>query len=112
MNTPMHHLVAATRALKKKTLNMIINDGRVTPHGLNILDRWSQEEPWEVKRLARNPAALMAVLLRQQEWETPFTAAMIDEQLRNGLTRHEVRELGAPDLSCRHAVWRMSLSTG
>jgi len=110
MSTLTHPLVATTRALKKKTLNMIVNDGRVTPHGFDILDRWSQDEPLEVRRLARNPEALMAVLLRQQEWETPFTAAMIDEQLRNGLTLHEVRELGAPDLSCHHAIWRMSLN--
>jgi len=110
MSILVHPLVAATRVLKKKTLNMIIYDGRVTPHGFDILDRWAQDEPLEVRRLERNPGALMAVLLRQQEWETPYTAAMIDEQLRNGLTLHEVRELGAPDLSCRHATWRMSLN--
>lgn len=105
-----HKLDAAARVLKKKTMNMVANDDRMTAYGFKILERWAQNEPLAVRRLERNGDTFMAVLLQQQEWEHPSSAGRIEEQLRNGLTRHELRELGAPDLSCRHAMWRMDIA--
>ncbi|UQZ88463.1 hypothetical protein C4J81_04280 [Deltaproteobacteria bacterium Smac51] len=103
-------LTAARRVLKKKTMATVISDHRVTSHGLKILERWAQNEPPALRRLERNLDTFMAVLLQQQEWEPPSSAERIEEQLRNGLTRHELCELGAPDLSCSHAMWRMDIA--
>lgn len=104
-------LTVASKVLKKKTMDKIITDERVTDHGLKILERWARDEGFILKDLERKPEKFMAVLLEQQKNEHPTTYDNIQQQLRNGLTAHELRELGAPDLSCRHAIWRMSLTT-
>ena len=110
MNTISGSLEAMKRVLKKTTINAILTDDRVTSHGLNILERWCQKEPSVVGRLERNPQNLITVLLEQQSWEHPSSYDCIQSQLSTGLAWHELRELGAPDLSCSHALWRMALA--
>ena len=102
-------MTAATRVLKKKTLKVLLGDDRVTDHGLYIVERWCQEEPTVIRHLERTLEKFMTVLLGQQEWASPFTYETNDWQLKNGLTAHEIREMGARDLSCRYAVKRLSL---
>ena len=106
MNQSHPSLDTTARVLKKKTFDRIQNEGWLTQHGLNILERWSQNEPWAVQRLARKWDTFMTVLLDQQEWEHPTSFDQIEWQLRNGLTRHEIMEMGGPDLSCHHAMRR------
>ena len=102
-------LTAAERTLKKKTLAMVAADDRVTPHGLMILERWAQEDPFTLRGLEKDFGKFMSVLLDQQEWACPFAYDSFYRQLRNGLTRHEILEMGAQDLSCSFAVRRWAL---
>jgi len=102
-------LTAATRYLKKTSMKKLISDDRVTPHGYKILERWAQEDLFTLQRLERRWDEFMAVLLEQQTWEHPSTYEQIEWQRRNGLTIHEIRELGQPDLSCRAAIQRMKM---
>lgn len=46
------------------------------------------------------------VLLDHQEWASPFAYDSFDQQLCNGLTAHEILEMGAKDLSCSNAIRR------
>lgn len=103
-------LTTAQRTLKRKTIDGILADNRVTSHGLKILERWAQNETFTLQRLGRDWDKLMKVLLEQQSWEHPSSAEIIERQLRTGLTHHEIQELGAPDLSCRHAIWRLEVN--
>lgn len=102
-------LTAAERTLKKKTLAMVATDDRVTPHGLMLLERWAQEDPFTLRGLEKDSEKFMALLLNQQEWASPFAYDSFDWQLRNGLTNHEILEMGAQDLSCAYAVRRWAL---
>jgi len=102
----LENLTAAKRTLKKETLEMFMNDDRVTSHGLMILERWAQSEPSALLDLESDREKFMAVLLDHQEWASPFSYDSFDQQLRNGLTAHEIREMGAKDLSCSNAIRR------
>ena len=102
-------LVVSAQYLKKTSTKKLINDDRVTPHGHKILERWSREDPFTLQRLERRWDEFMAVLLEQQIWEHPSTYEQIEWQRCNGLTAHEIRELGQPDLSCRAAIQRMKM---
>ncbi len=102
-------LDATARVLKKKKFDRILTKKRLTRHGLNILERWSQGEPWAVQRLARKWDIFMTVLLDQQEWEHPKSSDQIEWQLKNGLTHHEIMEMGGPDLSCHYAMRRSGI---
>lgn len=100
------NLTAAQRTMKKETLEMVVNDDRVTSHGLMILERWAQREPAALWGLEGDSEKFMAVLIEHQEWASPFSYDSFDQQLRNGLTAHEIREMGAKDLSCANAIRR------
>lgn len=102
-------LTAAKRTLKKKTLALVTTDDRVTPHGLMILERWAQEDPFTLRGLEKDLEKFMAVLLDHQEWASPFAYDSYDWQLGHGLVRHEILELGAQDLSCAYAIRRQGL---
>ena len=110
MDVSKESLSAALSVLQKQTVDKIIADDRVTCHGLKILERWAQQENFTLQQLERNWETFLAVLLNQQKWEHPSSAERIELQLQNGLAYHEILELGAPDLSCRHAIYRMSLN--
>jgi len=106
----LENLTAAKWTLKKETLEMFVNDDRVTSHGLMILERWAQSEPSALLDLEGDREKFMAVLLDHQEWASPFSYDSFDQQLRNGLTAHEILEMGAKDLSCANAIRRQSFN--
>ena len=110
MNETNESLSAARRVLKKKTVEKLVRDDRITPHGMKILERWARSETFTLQQLERKWDIFLDVLLNQQEWEHPSSAENIEWQLRNGLTSHELLEMGAPDLSCRHAIRRAEVS--
>jgi len=105
----LENLTAVKRTLKKETLETVINDDRVTSHGMMILERWAQSEPSVLRTLEGDAEKFMAVLLDHQEWASPFAYDSFDQQLRNGLTAHEILEMGAQDLSCSNAIRRQGL---
>ena len=109
MSKPTVSYDTIKRVLKKATLDSILTDDRVTSHGLNILERWCQRETSVVRSLERNPEQLVAVLLDQQQWVSPFAYESHDWQLRNGLVEHEIHEMGGQNLSCHHALERLGL---
>ena len=98
---------AMSRVLRMATFDRLTNDKRITSHGLNILERWCQNETSTVLNIERSPDKLVAVLLDQQEWAPPFADESHDHQLKNGLVEYEIREMGGQDLSCHHALERL-----
>ncbi|MDL2226477.1 hypothetical protein LJB86_02335 [Deltaproteobacteria bacterium OttesenSCG-928-M10] len=97
---PRKPLEMAQTVLDEKILLPIVKNTQFQREAFSILDRWAELTPEELKKLAEKPTALGIFLLTQQTKEQGVLRSETgEEQLRNGLTPHELLEMNGIDQS-------------
>jgi len=95
---PRKPLEMAQTVLDAKILLPIVKNTQFQREAFSILDRWAEQTPDELKKLAEKPSTFGIFLLTQQGKEQRVLRSETgEEQLRNGLTPHELMEMNGVD---------------
>ena len=95
---PRKPLEMAQQVLSENLLLKIVRNAQYQREAFSILDRWAEQTPEELKKLAERPMKLEIFLLTQQTKEQGVLRSETgEEQLRNGLAPHELLEMNGID---------------
>ena len=95
---PRKPLEMASQVLSQEFLLKIVKNNNYKREAFSILDRWAELTPVELKKLAEKPMKLEIYLFTQQGKEQKvLRSEKGEEQLRNGLTPHELLEMNGVD---------------
>lgn len=97
---PKKPLEMAQKVLSEKILLKIVRNTQFQREAFSILDRWAEQTPEELKKLAEESTTFGIYLLTQQTREQGvLRSERGEEQLRNGLTPHELLEMNGVNQS-------------
>jgi len=83
----------AAKILKPETIIAVNRCLAINRHGYKILDRWAISEPDKLRALEKSGFLSTIVCTQQSEEQRVLDSPNGEEQLRHGLTEHEVLSL-------------------